>query len=186
MAKRMAWRSVETAAERASGGFGARGWRAVVRTHRSIRPELDSLNRSEAGTAKLAPVAPALDRAAQQLRRADAALARAIAKEWRTMSPEEVGLPPSLLSLGAQAETVERAAADARAFVQSSEPREALGKQWLVRAADRQGVRGRASDWCYAFIALGMDEPEEDAHDFNSRVSSFAGLGKAEGLPIVR
>lgn len=184
MAKR-AYRTVEAAQVEAAERFGPSGWRRIRLAYQSTRPELDSLNRDEAGIARTRSAIPPLDRAAKQLRRAAAAVARA-AEAWRPISPGEAGVPPRLLALGALAASVEQTAADTRAFVEAAHGPQALGKQWLVRTADKMGARGRAADWCYVFIALGLDAPEPEAYGFTKRVSSFAADAKKAGLPIVR
>ena len=182
---KLAWRSREAAAAEAAMRFGPRGWRIIRGAFETSQLTGDFSNDLAAGLAHVRKAAPLLDRAAKLLRRAQCHVTDARRGPWRRRSAEEVGAPPSLASLGALAQAVGSAAAEVGAFAREPAQREDLTRAWLVRSADAHGVRGRASDWCYAFIALGLMDHFETAHDFSRNMSTWASDAKDAGLPLL-
>lgn len=172
-----AWASREAAEAECVRRFGAVGWLTVEHYCSSLLRQ--SLKHS-AVLDRAARGAHDLDRAAKLLRRAaDRATPLRQMPEW-----ELLDAPESVLTLSALVAEVEAA----RDFL-STVPRSTTkwSRSYLVRSVAERGIRARASDWCLAFIALGLPPgPAADSMDFAGRVSMFARDAKVARLPLLR
>ena len=194
---RGAYLSLEAAEVEVQHRFGEKRWRLLRSTYVGVKQAADTegsgWNAFVAGVALAAKTLPPLGQAAKALRKAEQRAKAALAKWEPHFGLEALELPDSFLTLAGQAAAVERAADETRAFVETAKGTAKrwdlrVGKVWLVRAAAKRGIRGRAADWCLAFIALRLDDKIEQSPDapdeWRKRWRAFRKEAKDAGLPV--